>query len=151
VIHVEDEPASVYRTLAAAGFAPDVRLRVERAEPDGMDIRIAGRSVSLAPEAVTKVLVEALPDGERFDERAIRLSDLLPGQEAEVLGISPLIRGLARSRLLDLGIVPGTVLEIDLVGPAGDPVAYRVRGASIALRQEQSNRILVRRKDTEKA
>ncbi len=43
--------------------------------------------------------------------------------------MSPLIRGLARSRLLDLGVVPGTVLEIDIVSPAGDPVAYRIRGA----------------------
>jgi ferrous iron transport protein A len=41
-------------------------------------------------------------------------------------------------------MVPGTVLTIDLVGPAGDPVAYHVRGASIALRREQSDRILVR-------
>lgn len=149
VVHVEDEPATVYRRLAREGFAPDVRLRVECVSPDGMTVRIDGHSASLSPEAVAQVLVNDLPQGEVFDERVIRLSDLVPGQEAEVVGISPLIRGLARSRLLDLGMVPGTVLAIDLVGPAGEPVAYHVRGASIALRREQSDRILVRRKEKE--
>ncbi len=146
IVHVEDEPPEIYRRLALDGFAPDVRLRVEETGPGTIRVRIDGRTVALPREAALKVTADDLPSGERFDDSILRLSDLRPGERAEVVRMSPLIRGLARSRLLDLGVVPGTVLDIDLVSPSGDPVAYRIRGASIALRHEQSDRILVRRR-----
>jgi Fe2+ transport system protein FeoA len=40
--------------------------------------------------------------------------------------------------LLDLGFVPGTEVSVELKSPNGDPTAYRVRGAVIALRREQA-------------
>jgi Fe2+ transport system protein FeoA len=49
--------------------------------------------------------------------------------------------------LLDLGFVPGTLVELDMVSPAGDPKAYRVRGSVIALRREQANLIRVNSKE----
>ncbi len=145
VVHVEDEPPAIYRRLAQDGFAPGVRLRVEDTGAGSIVVRIDGRAVSLPRETAAQVTAEDLPRDERFDESVLRLSDLRPGERAEVVGMSPLIRGLARSRLLDLGVVPGTVLVIDIISPSGDPVAYRIRGAVIALRREQSDRILVRR------
>jgi len=45
--------------------------------------------------------------------------------------------------LLDLGVVPGTEIEIALNNPLKDPVAYWIRGAIIALRKEQSDKIFV--------
>ncbi|NCE63365.1 ferrous iron transport protein A [Pseudoflavonifractor sp. 524-17] len=39
-----------------------------------------------------------------------------------------------RRRLLDLGLVPGTWVTCVSKSPAGDPTAYRIRGAVIALR-----------------
>ncbi len=42
---------------------------------------------------------------------------------------------------MDLGIVPGTTIEAEFNSPAGDPTAYRVRGALIALRREQADQI----------
>ena len=49
-------------------------------------------------------------------------------------------------RLLDLGLVPGTLVEAELTGAGGDPVAYRIRGALIALRKDQSRWIQVDRR-----
>jgi len=46
---------------------------------------------------------------------------------------------------MDLGIVPGTEVRAELQGPGGDPTAYRIRGAVIALRRQQAERIQVRR------
>lgn len=46
-----------------------------------------------------------------------------------------------RRRLLDLGILPGTRVENVMTSPLGDPVAYRVRGAVVALRREQARLI----------
>ena len=52
-------------------------------------------------------------------------------------------KGLARRRLMDLGILPGAAIMAELRSPLGDPVAYRVRGALIALRREQAAEILI--------
>jgi len=41
--------------------------------------------------------------------------------------------------------VPGTIVSVDLISPSGSPTAYRVRGASIALRREQAERVLIRK------
>jgi DtxR family Mn-dependent transcriptional regulator len=49
-----------------------------------------------------------------------------------------------RRRLLDLGVVPGTLVRAELASLSGDPVAYRIRGAMIALRREQADLIYVR-------
>jgi Fe2+ transport system protein FeoA len=45
--------------------------------------------------------------------------------------------------MMDLGILPGAAIEVALENPLGDPTAYRVRGAVIALRREQARQIQV--------
>ncbi len=64
------------------------------------------------------------------------LADLQPGQLGTVKMLYS--EGLERRRMMDLGIVPGTVITAELHSPLRDPVAYRVRGALIALRREQA-------------
>ena len=44
---------------------------------------------------------------------------------------------------MDLGILPGTRIEAVMRSPMGDPVAYRVRGALVALRQGQARQIVI--------
>jgi ferrous iron transport protein A len=51
--------------------------------------------------------------------------------------------GASRRRLLDLGIIDGTEIEPLYKSPSGNPVAYLIRGAVIALRTDVSDRILV--------
>jgi DtxR family Mn-dependent transcriptional regulator len=60
-----------------------------------------------------------------------------------VLGLTAACRGAERRRLLDLGFVSGSVVEANLVSPAGDPTAYLVRGALVALRREQARFIRI--------
>ncbi|AMA74339.1 FeoA family protein [Aneurinibacillus thermoaerophilus] len=71
----------------------------------------------------------------------IPLAELLPGDKAKVVALSG--EGLVRRRLLDLGIVPQTVVEAVRRSPIGDPVAYRVRGTLIGLRKEDAMKIMV--------
>ncbi|RME45954.1 MAG: ferrous iron transport protein A [Caldilineae bacterium] len=59
-------------------------------------------------------------------------------------------RGAERRRLMDLGILPGTLIRAEMVSPSGDPTAYRIRGALIALRKEQADRIYITRATEEK-
>lgn len=56
-----------------------------------------------------------------------------------------LSKNLPRRRMLDLGLVPGTVIEVLRKSPLGDPIAYKVRDAVIALRKEESQQILVKK------
>lgn len=51
--------------------------------------------------------------------------------------------GNTRRRMLDLGIIKGTSLKPILKSPSGDPRAYEIRGAIIALRKEDSELINV--------
>ncbi len=51
--------------------------------------------------------------------------------------------GSMRRRLQDLGITAGTPVECVLMSPSRDPVAYRVRGALIALRSEDSSQVVI--------
>lgn len=51
--------------------------------------------------------------------------------------------GRIRRRLLDIGLVPGTKVEVLRRSPAGDPTAFEVRGGIIALRQEDSQKVIV--------
>ncbi len=60
-----------------------------------------------------------------------------------MIGLSPACQGSQRRRLLDLGVVRGTEIESALSSAAGDPIAYRIRGALIALRREQAEWIRV--------
>ena len=51
--------------------------------------------------------------------------------------------GGMRRRLLDIGMVEGTKIACVQKSPWGDPVAYGVRGAVIALRTRDAAQILV--------
>jgi ferrous iron transport protein A len=71
----------------------------------------------------------------------IPLCELPIGARAKVVSLES--SGNTRRRLLDLGLVPSAVIEAVRRSPAGDPVAYRIRGAVIALRREEASRVLV--------
>lgn len=69
------------------------------------------------------------------------LKDLKIGQRAKVKQLLSI--GSIRRRLLDIGLIEGTEVECLHKSPAGDPVAYLIRGAVIALRSEDSSNIII--------
>jgi len=69
------------------------------------------------------------------------LDQLPTGPRARVTTLQ--LTGAERRRMMDLGILPGAAIEVALENPLGDPTAYRVRGAVIALRREQARQIHV--------
>ena len=50
-------------------------------------------------------------------------------------------------RFMDLGILPGTAITAEMRSPSGEPTAYRIRDAIIALRPNQANYIYVKSGD----
>lgn len=145
IAHVEDEPHATYRRLLAEGLHAGMQVRVVSVSPDAVEFEADGRRRRLSPVAAGNLSVRRVPVDDVRDVPAGRLSHLAPGQSGRVAGISPACRGPQRRRLLDLGLVPGTVVAAELRSPGGDPTAYRIRGALIALRREQADLVHVER------
>lgn len=72
-----------------------------------------------------------------------RLCDVIPGERVK---IKRLYSGEhIRRRLLDIGLVENTEIECIGKSPCGDPSAFLIRGAVIAIRREDSRDIAVYR------
>ena len=72
-----------------------------------------------------------------------RLSGLRPGESGRVANIG--IRGPMRRRLLDIGLTENARVECVAQSPGGDPSAYLIRGAVIAIRGKDAAQILITR------
>lgn len=71
----------------------------------------------------------------------LSLADLTVGTAGRISSVE--LDGLLRRRILDLGMVPGTQIECIRKSPVGDPIAFRVRNTTIALRSDAANLIKV--------
>ncbi|MBE6966297.1 MAG: ferrous iron transport protein A [Ruminococcaceae bacterium] len=73
----------------------------------------------------------------------IRLCDMLPGERGRVFSLSE--KSSIFERLRDLGLIKGTRVECVMKSPLGDPTAYLIRGALIALRRDDAKYVLIER------
>ncbi|OZT13743.1 ferrous iron transport protein A [Priestia aryabhattai] len=71
--------------------------------------------------------------------KKVLLSQELKGDVIKITSL--LLEGTMRRRLLDLGFVPGALVEVVKKSPLGDPIAFRVSQTIIALRKEESKLI----------
>ena len=76
----------------------------------------------------------------------MRLCDLKVGERGRVVALKNV--GSMRRRLLDIGLADGTMVECVGRSAGGDPAAYLIRGAVIAIRDRDSANILIERCDT---
>ena len=70
------------------------------------------------------------------------LCRLSPGESATVAGL--VAGGDMRRRLQDMGLIEGTTVRCVQRSPLGDPTAFLIRGAVIALRAGDSAGVLIR-------
>jgi len=154
VRHLEDEPEPVFERLVFMGLAPGAVLEVVDREAEGsagrVRIRVRGEEHELRAVDAANVTVEHLPEAEDAGPRRT-LADAERGEPVRVTGLSPACQGPQRRRLLDLGVVPGTEIVPELVSSGGDPVAYRIRSALIALRREQAEWVEIEARPARKA
>jgi ferrous iron transport protein A len=76
-----------------------------------------------------------------MNEKFIPLNLLPLGKKAKVKALTS--DGSTRRRMLDIGLISDTEVEALQKSPSGDPVAYHIRGAVIALRSEEASKIFV--------
>lgn len=78
-------------------------------------------------------------------ESSMSIASMKPGQSAIVTQITA--TGALRQRLLDMGILPETSIDVERSGPGGHPLWIRCQGARLALRRAEASSVLVRAED----
>lgn len=146
ITHIEDEPEAVFAQLIAQGLY--VGMQVMMIERTNERVRFAadGEEIILAPILANSVTVTSITEeDQRITHPLDTLSSLKIGEEAQVLNISKALRGQQRRRLMDLGVVPGTVIRAEMASASGDPTAYNIRGAMVALRKQHASMIFIQK------
>ena len=67
-----------------------------------------------------------------------KLSDLEPGESGLVVGWAG---GVPSPRLLEMGILEGTEIEVIRLAPLGDPIEIALRGYHLSIRKSEAERI----------
>ena len=148
ILHLEDEPEAIYNELYAFGLAPGQICRWTPQPDMHWEVEVEGRRRRLNASHAVALHLEPLEAAPASELGMRRLTDLKDGEAGRVLRLSAHCRGPARERLLDLGFVPGSPVARTWASPMGSPVAYRVRGALVGLRAEQSDAILLHPADS---
>jgi len=142
IVHIEDEPASIAKSIFQKGIRLHDRIKVLKNESGQLQLQHKGRQYQM--DGVTAANIQVTTGEKRSAGRPRTLNDLQSGEMARIKELSPRVQGLARRRLLDLGFTPGVPVRKVLVSSfGGDPTAYQVRGAKIALRREQGRHIFI--------
>lgn len=149
IIHIEDEPKSIYEQLIVLGLYPGMQVYVTDVTEHKITFAAEGDECTLTPLFASQITVEKLSGVQPKTSRPELLSELNIGDKAEIAGISANCRGQQRRRLMDLGIVPGSTVSVVMKSASGDPIGYRVMGTTIGIRKNQADLVFVKRKNKE--
>ena len=148
IVHLEDEPEAIYAQIVAEGLHVGQVVRLIESSSKRIRFWADGDEHVLAPIVAANIAVTKMPETAKQTEiKGEALSSLKPGQSGQVVQLSYRIRGAERRRLMDMGVLPGTKISNEMDSASGDPSAYRIRDAVIALRKSQADLIFI---DTQK-
>jgi DtxR family Mn-dependent transcriptional regulator len=146
ITHIEDEPEAVFAQLIAQGLYVGMQVRMIDRSNERVRFAADGEEIVLAPLLTNNLTVAPITEEEqRITAPLDSLASLKIGEEAHVLSISKAMRGQQRRRLMDLGVVPGTTIRAEMKSASGDPTAYAIRGATVALRRQHAAMIFIRK------
>ncbi len=145
ITHIEDEPEVIYKQILAANIHIGSQIRIVENNKHRLVFYAEGEEFKLAPIVAANITVDILEKENTIEENLVRLSSLQKEETAKIIGISKECRGENRRRLLDLGFVKNSEICIDLVSPLQNPKAYMIKGTSIALRNDQASKILIKK------
>ncbi len=69
------------------------------------------------------------------------LDQIAVGTEVKIIAVGG--EGQLRVRLLDMGLIPKSVVRVQKVAPMGDPIEIHLRGYELTIRKEDAARIEV--------
>lgn len=76
-----------------------------------------------------------------MNKNILSLDKIMLGNSAKIININGNIE--IKRRLLDLGIAPNSIIKPEFKSPFNDPVAYLIKGTTIALRNDDAKNIMV--------
>lgn len=71
----------------------------------------------------------------------ITLDKLEPGVKGRIIKI--LSKSTVRRKLMDMGLIPGSNIEIICVAPLGDPIEFSIKGYNLSIRKQEAANIIV--------
>ena len=71
----------------------------------------------------------------------VGLNEVKPGQKCRIVKI--IGRSGVNKRIADMGVVPGTTVEVQRVAPLGDPIDVKLKGYHLSLRKKEASNIIV--------
>jgi len=99
-------------------------------------------------EAIRQVRDETKPEATAAAEH-VPLSELAPGEKGRVVKVGG--QGRTRKKIVEMGIVRGTVVEVEKFAPLGDPMDLKVKGYHLSLRKNEAAGILIERDGSQEA
>ncbi|KAA3611176.1 MAG: hypothetical protein D8M58_14470 [Calditrichaeota bacterium] len=145
ITHIEDEPPALYAQLVAEGLNPGMQIHLLEKSSSKIRFTSEGEEIVLAPIVAANITTIQISKDQQIEVPSKSLSDLAVGESGEVVMISKSCRGMQRRRLMDLGIIPGTVVTSELQSAGKNPTAYNIRGAMIALRDDQARVVRIKK------
>ena len=73
----------------------------------------------------------------------MKLSELAVGQEGRIRSVGG--QGALRQHILDMGVIPGTLISVEKLAPMGDPMELKIHGYQLTLRLADAANIEVDR------
>lgn len=135
IIQLDDDHSELLAQLVAMGLEPGVEVEVKAREATCLRVQVNGNLIPIANAAAQGILVVPAP------ALPVPLGELPVGSRARVVEVQG--GGRHQRRMLDMGFVPGAEIVVVREASLGNPVEYRVKDTSVALRKEDANTILV--------
>ena len=74
------------------------------------------------------------------------LNELKPKEKGRIIRVEG--EGGIHRRLLDMGLVAGSIVEVERLAPLGEPIEVKVKGCHLALRKEEAAKVQVEVEET---
>jgi len=113
----------------------------------GASAEVCERCVESCLETIREVRKKQLREGDDSSGN-VPLSALQPGEKGRVVKIGG--QGAIRRKIVEMGIVKGTTIELEKLAPLGDPMELKVKGYHLSLRKQEAAGILVQPMEAEK-
>lgn len=144
ITHIEDEPHSIYEKLIDKGFHLGMQVQLKTKENNVYNLIVDGQNKTISKLEALNINISPIRADQKIEFSATTLDSLKAGQMGQIIAISRACHGQQRRRLMDFGVLPGTKISVEMESLGGDPIAYFIRGTTIALRRNQAKMIHIK-------
>ena len=136
--------------MLGMGITPGIELQVLSTQNSGsVVVAIADNRLGLGAGMAEKIMVADEPLNTQREEpkmatqeTSIYLQEMPSGTAGRIVGYEKAYRAY-KSKLLSMGLTPGTEFTVIRVAPFGDPVEINVRGFNLTLRKQEADALIV--------